>query len=377
MEFVLAIPPRGVLPRPALIDDNEQVVELVSHYLKTLTESAQGYSLQTIKLYGSNLRYLCEWISAQPSYKGMPLDFVLRTMPTGVVNQYLSFAKRAGLSDATSKNRDITYKGFFEWTTSADAGYARKDSGYEVRCNIRTVRRRKKPRFVTKEQAIKLINSLYSESQRCLVHFLYDSGLRVSEIPRVKKTDIDLLDDWPEELAYLPLLVRGSKGRGGGNVKERYVLISRAIFERIKRYHNSREYLYSGWASHDYAFLNTFRRPITSKAIQKAIASAASRAGFMRGVISPHRLRHGTALSILLGDDGKDYLEKLVVIQTQLGHADIRTTEIYTCISPALFTKMNGGQLAKARFQEAQSVYEQTFQPARLKRDMRGRPRKC
>lgn len=373
MELILASPRRGGFIRPALIDDNEQVVELVSHYLKVLIESAQGYSVNTIKLYGVNLRYLCEWLSAQSLYKGMPLDYVLRTIPIGIVNQYLSALRKSGLSDSTLKNRDVTFKGFFEWLTTAEAGRARIESGYEVRSNIQSIRRRKKPRYVTKEQAVKVLKSLHSESQRCMVHFLYESGVRVSELERVRKSDFDMLEFWPAELAYLPLLVQGSKARGGRNIKERYVLISRAVYERVCRYHNSREFRLSSANRDGRAFLNTFKAPVSSKCIQKTIAAAAKRAGFLTGIVSPHRLRHGTALSILMGEDGQDYLEKLVLIQTQFGHADIATTEIYTCIPPALFTAMNGGKLATARFQEAQDIYERTYLPCRLKRNMRGR----
>lgn len=377
MELILVTPPRERLIRPVLLDDNEQVVQLVSHYLKTLLESAHGYSLKTIKLYGNNLRYLCEWLASDDQYRDMPMDLVLASIPSGVINQYLVRLRQNGKQGTTAKNRDITYKGFFEWLTTAEAGNVRKTSGYEKGLNIPSASSRKMPRFVTKEQVIVLINAVYHESLRCALHLIYDAGLRVSEICRISKEDVDLLDCWPERFAYLPLLIKGSKGRGGNNIKERYVLISRAVYERIKRYHNTPSYRFAQFEKAKPAFLNTQRGAISIKGIQKIVSSAAKRAKFPPGTISPHRLRHGTALTFLQGPEGQDYLEKLVLIQIQFGHSSIRSTEAYSRIPPSLFTKIEGNEEVKERFQEAQDIYEKTYLPIKNYKEWRGRKRKC
>ena len=377
VELLLSKPKKNRPVRAVLLDDNEQIVELVSHYLKTLVESAKGYSPKTIKLYGDNLRYLCEWLGADKAYGAMPLDHVLTTISRGVINQYLARLRQEGKEASTVRNRDIAYKGFFEWLTTAEAGKVRESSGYETGLNTVGGGVRKMPRFVTKDQVITLLSGLHNESERCAIHLIYDAGLRVSELPRIMKEDVDRLDHWPERLAYLPLLIRGSKGRGGNNIKERYTLISRAVYDRIKKYHNTPAYRFAQFNDAKPAFLNIKRQPLTPKAIQKAVTTAAKRAGFPPRTVSPHRLRHGTALTFLRSPDGHDYLEKLVLIQIQFGHGSINATEAYSRIPSSLFTQVDVDEEAKERFQEAQDIFDKTYLAIKNHKERRGRPRKC
>lgn len=363
------------MPRPVLLDDNEEVVELVSHYLRTLAESAKGYSRQTLSLYGKQLTYFCEFLAADERYGKLSPDHVLATIPGGVIDQYLTHLRRGGLASSTIRTRDVILKGFFEWLTTSEAGKVRQSSGYEKGLKS-SGGKRKMPRFVTKDQVLVLLSNLHNESQRCLLHFIYDTGLRVSEAPRVSKDAIDALEHWPKKFAYLPLLVRGSKGRGGDNIKERYTLVSRAVYSRIKRYHSTPSYRFAQVSEPKPAFLTTHRQPVKAKTLQKWVVDASRRAGFPARSISPHRLRHGTALSILQGEAGQDYLEKLVLIQMQFGHTNIRSTESYTNIPPSLFTAINEDEVIKARFEEAQDIYDRTYLPLRKHKERRGHQRK-
>jgi len=377
---LMLIPSSRHLPlRPVLFDDNEEVVELVSHYLRAKVDSAEAYSPETIKLYAKQLLYFCEFLAGDDFYGKMSLDHALTTIPGGVIDQYLVHERKRGLEDTTVRGRDVVLKGFFEWLTTAEASYARESSGYaNDKLKTRTSKR-KMPRFVTSEQVIQLLHGLHHESLRCVVHFMFDTGLRVSEVQRVTKEDIDALDCFPDEVNYLPLLVQGSKGRGGNQIKERYTLISRAVYERIKRFHSTIQYRTAQIAGTKPAFLNTKKGPLTKKAIAKQIGDAAKRAGFAPRTVSPHRLRHGTALSILQGESGQDYLEKLVLIKIQFGHSDIKTAEGYAHLIPMILAKLNAlneDEEVKARFQEAQNIYDETYLPAKFHKERRGRPRK-
>jgi integrase/recombinase XerD len=64
-------------------------------------------------------------------------------------------------------------------------------------------------------------------------------------------------------------------------------------------------------------------KPLTRQAVFKIIRNLACAAGIPRDV-SPHKLRHSFATHLVRG--GAD----LRSVQMMLGHADLRTTEIYT-----------------------------------------------
>ena len=164
---------------------------------------------------------------------------------------------------------------------------------------------------------------------------------------------------------YYPLFVRGSKGLGG-EIKQRYTMISRAVLSRLNRYFKTRVY----FTNHDWpetekpAFLNIFGEPITAVAIQKFIADALVRTHLKEA--SPHRLRHGTAYSIMKSEQGKTLLDNLVVLQRALGHNQLSTTEIYTHIPAPVLHRMSvdcGEGETLFRFEEAQKILDATYIP--------------
>ncbi|RMP62872.1 tyrosine-type recombinase/integrase [Pseudomonas sivasensis] len=374
MDLFIIQPSRDRPLRPTLFDDDGEVIELATAWLRSLVESPRNYSPKTIELYGNNLKYFCEYLRNSELLGQIPIDVILTSISTLGLEKYFKSLQNNDFADSTVRNREASLREFFVWLTTAKAGNVRAESGWSRRYMTRKPRR-KMPRFITKKQFIQLAGALNHESQRCVLHFMYETGLRVSEVPRVMKNDIDLLQGFDESFEYLPLLIRGSKGSGKGHVKERYALISRAVFSRVQRYHSTAIYRFSGGNAIKPAFLNTQRRVLTPKAIQKMISDARGRAGFPAGIISPHRLRHGTALSILQGEWGNDYIEKMVLIQTQFGHSSIKSAEQYTHLPAAMFAKLKDKGL-KTRFEEAQDIYQKTYLPIKLCLDRRGRPKK-
>ena len=181
-----------------------------------------------------------------------------------------------------------------------------------------------------------------------MLQFLYNSGLRRSELTRVTLKDFKDINnfnsekfisrdtDQPIHADYMPLKVKGSKGRGN-QIKPRWTLISSATIKRIQKYHASplykkhaRRYLNS---SETPAFFNAEGTPYTPSAINKLLERISKRAinkGRLHRMISPHKLRHSNAYAILQSNDlGADYLDRLVIVQKNLGHSQLDTTQKY------------------------------------------------
>jgi integrase/recombinase XerD len=163
---------------------------------------------------------------------------------------------------------------------------------------------------------------------------------------------------------YFPLYVRGSKGRGG-QVKERIALISAPVLARISRYHNHPEYRFCPfWQGGDPkkpVFLSANGKSISSRNIRAQMSLACGRAGLDHECISPHALRHGAAFSILRSELGKDYFDKLFLVQQLFGHRSITTTEIYTVIPPGVLAKLNANQVITEKYEEAKRILDSTY----------------
>lgn len=135
--------------------------------------------------------------------------------------------------------------------------------------------------------------------KKLLVTLLYDCGLRWHEASNLRWEHIEL------NQGYARIIGKGNK--------ERLVLLS----ERLSRS------LVALRKPEGYIFINQ-RTDMPWIHIKRAWATAEKKTGLK---LNPHLLRHAHA-TFMLGATGD-----LRLVQTELGHADIKTTEIYTHIS--------------------------------------------
>lgn len=140
-----------------------------------------------------------------------------------------------------------------------------------------------------------------------LLELLYGSGLRVGELCGLVPADIDL--------ASRSVTVWG-KGQ-----KQRRVPISEPAAEALVAYiERGRPALCEG-AALDALFVNARRHPMTARDVRRVLDRRSP------VPTHPHALRHTYATHLL--DNGAD----LRVVQELLGHASLRTTEVYTHVS--------------------------------------------
>jgi site-specific recombinase XerD len=114
------------------------------------------------------------------------------------------------------------------------------------------------------------------------------------------------------------MLIRVRQGKGR---KDRYVMLSPALLEILRRYWRAArptDYLFCGQRP---------GQPIGLSAVQKACKLAGKESGLKKQV-TVRTLRHCFATHLL--EAGTD----IRLIQLLLGHANVRTTEIYAHVSP-------------------------------------------
>lgn len=143
-----------------------------------------------------------------------------------------------------------------------------------------------------------------------MLELLYSSGLRASELVRLKLADISF------EGGFVRIVGKGSK--------ERVVPVNRRTLERMKRYlRDCRPLLLRKHAS-EFLFVTGRGGPMTRQRFWQTIKAH----GKLLGIeLSPHTVRHSFATHLLEG--GAD----LRSLQKMLGHSDISTTQIYTKVT--------------------------------------------
>jgi integrase/recombinase XerD len=352
------------------------IVELPTRWLRHLSREPR-YSPLTVKQYAGSIKDLLDWFLEVNRYGTISLDNKLKIATRLDLQHWIKDRKAARIKGSTMHSREAAVKALFEWLTSEDGTKVRslENTPYKTGKLISPSPSKRKPRYLTTEDTIRLLGGYHNESERCLVHTLYDTGLRISEAMRLRKCDLPNEQGFPDGLKYYPLYVQGSKGRGG-DIKERIALISSPVLARIRRYHNSSEYRFSLYSNNNdpnkAVFLSVNGRELSNRAVSKQMKCAAVRAGLDPRYYSPHKFRHGAAFSILTSELGKDYFDKLLLVQQLFGHSNITTTEIYTAIPPVVLAKLNNDKVVTDKYQESKRIYEATYLPLKKHVEKRG-----
>ena len=179
------------------------------------------------------------------------------------------------------------------------------------------------PDFLTPEEVLQCENTIMSRKHQLkdispiecrnllTISLLFSSGLRVSELIGLNIGDIQFEDN--------ALKVMG-KGR-----KERIAFYSDATAQMLTHYlHHAWPVLADATVRNNLpVFLNYQGKRLTTRSVHRMLQAVAQKAKLTKS-ISPHTFRHSFATCLL--NRGVD----LRIVQELLGHASIRTTQIYT-----------------------------------------------
>lgn len=168
--------------------------------------------------------------------------------------------------------------------------------------------------LLSREEASRIINAPVSLKHRALLTTVYGSGLRVSEVVRLR----------PAHIESSRMMIRIEQAKGA---KDRYTVLSKKGLELLRQYW--REYLPGEWLF----FGKDKKLPMSVGTAQRIYYQAKAKTGITKGR-GIHTLRHCFATHLL--DQGVD----LFIIKRWLGHNAIKTTCRYLHTSPEQFLRI-------------------------------------
>jgi len=169
---------------------------------------------------------------------------------------------------------------------------------------------KKLPEVLSREECKELFKAPRLLKHRFLLAFAYSAGLRMNEVRHLRISDVDT--------DRMQIRVKQGKGK-----KDRYVVLSKLIKERLPHYLNELKpevFLFEG---------QTPGYMMGERSIQYVISEALQRTNIKKRV-SMHTLRHSYATHLL--EEGVD----IYSIQHLLGHSHLRTTIIYLHVAQVI-----------------------------------------
>lgn len=158
------------------------------------------------------------------------------------------------------------------------------------------------PNILTQDEIKRLFEQITNLKHRCLLMLMYGSGLRVGEVVKLKKEDLDFVEK--------TVFVYRSKGN-----KDRYTLLSDKSIDYLSQYlemYKPQIWLFESPEGGHYS----------ERSVQQIFADALKKARINKRV-STHSLRHAFATHLLKAHADLDFVRKV------LGHNSILTTQRY------------------------------------------------
>jgi site-specific recombinase XerD len=285
----------------------------------------KGYSALTIQEYEHFLLHFSKWLNDNyPTVKN-PEDLSL-----DIVSKYRVYLARLKtkngkyLKQITQSYYIIAIRSFLRYllvqrdinTLSPDKIELPKQGQRLVNfLSIEQIDRLLKSPQITDENGINIIGL----RDKAILETLFSTGMRVSEISRLNRDQVDLQR---QEFGI----------RGKGN-KVRVVFLSDTAVHWIKEYLNQRDdhyqplfIRYGGPGIKGIIDKKGEKLRLSVRSIQRIVDFYAKKSGLPLKV-TPHVIRHSFATDLLIA--GAD----LRSVQEMLGHASIRTTQVYTHVT--------------------------------------------
>ncbi len=271
----------------------------------------RGVGHHTLRAYAQDLRTFARFTKAHHLTDPLSKDDIL------AYHRYLRDELDA--KPATIERRLVTLKSYFAWR--ADRNSALPSPFADVRISIRIPRRLPIERDTLKavlKSPFGVADALTAKPTPCamqdvtilMIKLLIVTGLRISELTNLTIRDVST--------DASQMIVRGKGG------KERIVFVpNQELKDLFQRYCQARA---TNGSLTSPLFLNAVGRRLRSQTFRKRLRVLSHRLGITPH-LTPHRFRHSAAT--LLIEEGTG----IRMVQALLGHASLRTTEIYVRVS--------------------------------------------
>lgn len=254
------------------------------------TKRIEGIADSTLRRYAEVNKELIDYI-------GKPLDEIT----TYDLRFFLSIRKQNGnVSNRTLDGMRRCYSSFFSWLNAE--GIISKNPCATL-SRIKYKKDVKKPFSAIEMEKIK--NSCDNIRDLAIIDFLYCTGCRVSEVSRLDISDIDF--------DHMECTVLGK-----GN-KERIVYLTEVAAMHLQEYLNTRKDCL------DALFVGKGGKRLSKNGIEALLKRLGKKSNVEN--VHPHRYRRTLATNLL--DRGMRIQDVAII----LGHADLKTTQIYCYIS--------------------------------------------
>lgn len=225
------------------------------------------------------------------------------------VKQYFNFAEEISKKNILDWKQELMSRVGPKTVNLRICGICKYCDFQGIPMNIKRVRIQKATyveNVITIEEYDKLIDYLISngnERMAIIFKILGKTGVRVSELLKLKKSDLDR--------GYAQMLTKG---------KIRKILFPKSLIEEIKDY-------YKDFEADEYLALNRCGKHMTARGVAAQFKNYAKKCEIPLEKAHPHSLRHMFAIEFLKRN--KD----IALLADIMGHSGINTTMIYLRLS--------------------------------------------
>ena len=261
-----------------------------------------GQSVNTVLAYQNDLKQFLEWLSSEHIDSVMAVDLK-------VLSGYLQVLHDRQLAATSVARKLVTIKMFYRYLVLeavVPESVVELLSSPKLWQYLPTVL---SPETVDKLLAAPGYEDKFPRRDRALLTMLYATGCRASELTGLRLHDLRMDENFCRCL-------------GKGN-KERIVNLNPVAIKALEEYLAMERPMMVGKREQDALFVTRTGRGLSRIMVWQLVKRYAARIG-CRQKISPHTLRHSFATHMLAGG------AEIRALQEMLGHANIRTTQVYT-----------------------------------------------